>query len=566
MLSPRLAATACLNLLSTLNADMIFHGAQGAAVASECQKSRALKLLSVLKREEYDVPEEELGEYFVREGLDPATEHERHAAFLHSSGSSGIPKPLPYSNKRIISLMQHARDVTHFLTVPIFHGLGIGAFFHCFYMRNTCYVFNGNMPQTHATLTKALKAAQPYYVVTVPYALKLWAEKQEGIDALAEAKIVTAGGSRIIDEVGDLLVEQGVHLGSNFGTTEVGFLFSSTWRPKEDKAWNYLEARPHVAPFIYWKPYAEDLFECVVLDGFSGKAASNSMDPPNSYHTSDLWTPHPTLPNRWKFVGRIDDRVTLANGEKVLPLEIEGRIRKDPFIREAVVFGIDRPVPGLLLTRADVAQNLSGEEFLDRVWPTIQNANRHSEAFAQITREVVIPLPLGTEIPITDKMSVKRAQVYRDFAQVIDNVYTRLDDSLGGDLQLEIPELEQWIMTTFKTSLGVTLDDRETDFFFAGVDSLKAIQMRGLIARTLDLGGNAKNCGAMIVSDCGNTMQLARFLHRLRTGEGDSCTKTATEEMNALIEQFSVVPPHVPGGAPIPERNTVVCRPFLPSP
>lgn len=71
-----------------------------------------------------------------------------------------------------------------------------------------------------------------------------------------------------------------------------------------------------MVPFVLWKPYSEGLFECVVLDGFGGKAASNSKDPPNSYHTSDLWTPHPTLPNRWKYVARIDDRVTLINGEK----------------------------------------------------------------------------------------------------------------------------------------------------------------------------------------------------------------------------------------------------------
>lgn len=98
------------------------------------------------------------------------------------------------------------------------------------------------MPQTHETLTAALNAAQPYHVVTVPHALKLFAEKQDGNDALWATGIVTAGGSRIVDEVGDLLVEQGVHLGSNYGSTEVGHLLSSTWHPREDQAWNYLEA------------------------------------------------------------------------------------------------------------------------------------------------------------------------------------------------------------------------------------------------------------------------------------------------------------------------------------
>ncbi|KAL9625656.1 MAG: hypothetical protein Q9160_000370 [Pyrenula sp. 1 TL-2023] len=530
----------------------------GAATAHECHQSRSLKLRAILSRKEYDVPEAELGEHFVRECFDPAKEHERNVCFLHSSGSSGTPKPLTYSNKRILALMGHARDVTHFLTVPIFHGLGLGAFCHCFYKRNTCYIFNGNMPQTHATLTAALTAARPQYVVTVPYALKLLAEGPEGINALKAAEIVTAGGSRIIDEVGDLLVDQDVHLGSNYGSTEVGFLFSSTWRPREDKAWNYLEPRPHVAPYIHWKPYSEGLFECVVLDGFGGKAASNSMDPPNSYHTADLWTPHPELSNRWKFVGRIDDRVTLTNGEKVLPLEIEGRIRKDPLVREAVVFGIDRPVPGLLVSRSDAAKDLSDEDFIEEIWATIQYANRHSEAFSQITREVVVPLPLDAEIPVTDKMSVKRAQVYRDFAEHIKEVYANLDISLGGHLQLNIPELETWIMKTFETSLGVVLENTETDFFSAGVDSLKAIQLRSLITRTLDLGSNAKKLPSMAVSDCGNTARLAKYLYHFRSGEEDDKTESSIEEMQALLNKFPLVQEHVPGPYSQPDRYTVL--------
>lgn len=563
MLSPRLAATACLVLLRVLNADVLFYAPQGAATAFECQRSRSLKLHAILTREQYDIPEGKLGEPFVREGFDLTKEYERNVCFLHSSGSSGIPKPLTYSNKRILALMGHARDVTHFWTVPIFHGLGLGAFCHCFYKRNTCYVFNGNMPQTYRTLTAALKAARPQYVVTVPYALKLLAEGPEGINALKAAEIVNAGGSRIIDEVGDLLVGQGVHLGSNYGSTEVGFLFSSTWRPREDKAWNYLEPRPHVAPYIYWKPYSEGLFECVVLDGFGGKAASNSMDPPNSYHTADLWTPHPDLLHRWKFVGRIDDRVTLTNGEKVLPLDIEGRIRKDPLVREAVVFGIDRPVPGLLVSRSDAAKDLSDKDFIDQIWPTIQYANRYSEAFSQITREVIVPLPLGTEIPVTDKMSVKRAQVYRDFSGLIENVYAKLDVSLGGHLQLDIPELETWIMKTLETSLGVILENTETDFYSAGVDSLKSIQLRGLIARTLDLGSNAKKLGTMVVSDCGNTARLAKFLYQFRSGEGDDETGSSVKEMQALIDKFSLIQEHVPGTYSQQDRFTIVSRPYF---
>jgi long-subunit acyl-CoA synthetase (AMP-forming) len=153
--------------------------------------------------------------------------------------------------------------------------------------------------------------------------------------------------------------------------------------------------------------------ECVVLDGHRGKSISNSDEPPNSFHTSDLFIAHPTIPNAWKFIGRADDRVTLLNGEKVLPLPIEGRIVQDPLVKEAVVFGVDRPVPGLLLFRADteVAKNLSNEEYLNRVWTSIEDANKKAEAFSQIGRDMVVVLEHDKKFPETDKSTVKRGQV-----------------------------------------------------------------------------------------------------------------------------------------------------------
>ncbi len=69
---------------------------------------------------------------------------------------------------------------------------------------------------------------------------------------------------------------------------------------------------------------------------------SNSDDPPNSYHTSDLFVAHATIPNAWKFIGRLDDRITLTTGEKVLPLEIEGCIMQESIVSEAVMFGVER--------------------------------------------------------------------------------------------------------------------------------------------------------------------------------------------------------------------------------
>jgi hypothetical protein len=288
------------------------------------------------------------------------------------------------------------------------------------------------------------------------------------------------------------------------------------------------------------KPFDGEVCECVVLDGHKGKLKSNSNDPPNSWYTNDLFVPHSTIPNAWKFVGRADDRVTLTNGEKVLPLPIEGRIIQHPLVKEAVVFGIDRPVPGLLLFRAKTAAHLNDEELLDKVWPTIEDANSHAEAFSQISRDMIAVIPDDIDCPSTDKSSIKRAAVYKEFASIIDDVYTKLESSMQGTLKFDVVELEQWILKCFD-QLGVHIDRPDTDFFSAGVDSLKAIQMRGLIIKNLDLGGNGSKCAPMIVYDCGNATKLAKSLYTIRTGEileGETSDKSAV--MGSMIEKYSI--------------------------
>jgi Phosphopantetheine attachment site len=293
---------------------------------------------------------------------------------------------------------------------------------------------------------------------------------------------------------------------------------------------------PHLLPYLVMKPVDGDICECIILDGFRAKAMSNSNDPPNSYHTSDLFIAHPSIPNAWKFIGRSDDRVTLLNGEKVLPLPIEGRIIQDMHVKEAVVFGIDRSVPGLLLFRSQSAKGMTDEDYVEKVWPTIEKANSYSEGFSQISKEMVAVVADDVGYPSTDKGSVKRAQLYYEFRSVIDHTYDRLErgDNQSGQLALTESELEGWIISGFK-ELGIPIDDAKSDFFAAGVDSLKAIQMRGLIMKSLDLGKNAGKCSSLVVYDCGNTRRLAKFLFNLRVDR----TYEEEDELKLMAEMIT---------------------------
>lgn len=339
-----------------------------------------------------------------------------------------------------------------------------------------------------------------------------------------------------------------------------------SFREPGDNAWNYMRPQPLPKKYIRMIPRGADTFECMVLDGLPSKTTSNSDDPPGSYYTRDTFTPHPTIPDAWKYLGRLDDRVTLVNGEKVLPIPYEHAIRQHELVKEAVVFGVDRAVPGLMVVPSQKATSLSKDEILEALIPKIQSANAKAEEFGRISPEMVDILDVGTEYPRTDKDSVIRAAFYRQFAPQIDAVYERFEAPQlqpGGTVRkLGYEELVQYLLDLFRINLGKETLQPDTDFFEGGIDSRQAITARAQILREIDVGG--KSVGSNVIFEYPNVELLAKHLYALRTD-------TAIEEddeisvMQQLIEKYSNFGPR-DSGVLEPDGEVVVCSLHHPSP
>lgn len=328
-----------------------------------------------------------------------------------------------------------------------------------------------------------------------------------------------------------------------------------------DKAWNYLRMLPAVKPYILMKPVDDKTYELVALDGLPAKVATNSDDPPRSFYSKDLFMPHPSIPDVWKYLGRKDDRITLVNGEKVLPLPIEGRIRKEPLVREAVVFGTGREYPGLLLFRSADAKCLSDEEFLSRVWPVIEDANSRAESFSQIARDMVCCLPHDIEFPRTDKSTVIRAQVYKAFAGVIDRAYERaggaIDPRNHTPQSFTPDELRRFLRAAFE-NMGITLDDDGQDFFAAGLDSLQAMQVSRFIKNHVRLGDNSAKIDQNLIFEMQNIRELTDSLLKLQSGLHINGERRNEDKTFGLIAKYSTFHSHEPRGS-TEETGHVVC-------
>ena len=559
-LSPRLAPSACAGLLKKCSAIAVVPGKtqQIDQLVAETQKLSPINVIQTVSREDFDTIVSGSEENFARVNVDRESERNWTACILHSSGSTGTPVPFHITHRRLMINIPTSPDRREFNTFPMFHGYGSFIVVHNCMNKKSTYMYNPNLPMTADYIIKVAEEVRPEVLHMVPYTIELLAQSEKGVKTMKDCRRVVFSGSACSDDVGNSLVEKGVTIESMWGATEMGMLGSSSNRPPEDHAWDYIRVPKPINDHVLFKQIEEDIYECIYLKSLPSLVLSNSDDPPGSYWSRDMFKKHPTIPNAWKHIGRLDDRLTLINGEKVLPLRMEGRIRQDPLVREAVVFGTGRSIPGVLVFRNEESATLSDEDFIERIWPTIKAANTRAESFSQISKETVVPFGANIECPASDKESIKRAQVYAVFNADIDAMYEKLSYDGTGTLRLDIPQMEQWVLDTFRDQVGVLIPSVEDAFFAAGVNSLQAIQMRGLILKHIELGGHAKRLGQNVVFDMGTAARLAKYIRAIQLGEDIfDDDRDEVQQMTALIKKYSTFKKHEPG-ADRPDSKVVL--------
>lgn len=192
MLSPRLAADACVSLLDGVGCSTILHG-QTVHIQTTMQGIQSIKK-SIIG---HPVPSEAvISAVNVDSVLVTATAEqnaENIALIMHSSGSTGTPKPLLLSHRALMTIPLHGSGLSIFGPLPWFHMYGIGQTFQAFWMRKTFFAWHAMTPVTGQGLVRALEAAQPESVCTVPYILQLIAEADGGIEALRRCTAIHDG-------------------------------------------------------------------------------------------------------------------------------------------------------------------------------------------------------------------------------------------------------------------------------------------------------------------------------------------------------------------------------------
>ncbi|CAN8103575.1 unnamed protein product [Discula destructiva] len=484
VLSPRLSPPAIMHLLQTTGASSLIVSQRLSGPAKPALAALSARGLSTHIGASYadfhepGVTVGSKGSFEVPQELDSVV------ILLHSSGTTGMPKPIPITHRQLVfsascngfETDEDAQGL-NVSSLPMFHGFGlVSPGLSMSVGKTTVYPASDAIPNAKS-LIELIKKTKAKSLMTVPFLLDDMVNNEEAIKVLSGLDFVGTGGAMLGAGVGDRLTAGGVKLLNFYGTTETGHL-SEIFVPKDNYDWRYFRLRSDVKHTIAELSGVEGQrrfrLTVMIYGDNEGFEIADQLIRNEEYPETDFAA-----------VGRDDDIIVLATGEKADPLILVTLLSDAPAVKSAVVFGDNRFNLGVIVEPTQPVAVGDEQAFKESIWPIIMDANQKIDGSARITSlDAVIVVPAGVVIPRTDKGSIPRREVYALFEKEIDAVYETLSggaaDTATGPLNLETLELDLKGLVEKHTKLQgpVAVED---SLFDLGLDSLQGLQLRRVL-------------------------------------------------------------------------------------
>ncbi|KAI0003195.1 hypothetical protein F4779DRAFT_109702 [Xylariaceae sp. FL0662B] len=322
---------------------------------------------------------------------------------LHTSGTTSSPKPITWTNSYAAAYLRqlethppvgeadwslkdfHMRGVRMLVMMPPFHAAYIWlTLFVPLANRTTVVLPPANASPTAESIIEAVENTHVNTVCVPPHLVSQIATNEQYLNTMAEkVQCLIYGGGKVVEAHGDL-VSSRMRFFSLYGATEVGtvpdLMPSDSCR---NQLWNYMQPHPRAG----WEfrlhdgEVVENVYEAWIV-----KKRDSQVEPPvfsifndrTEYFTRDLFVPHTTIPNMWKWHGRIDDTICLRTAANVSPVRMENGISEVSSVRGVLMLGNGQPRPVLLVEREAPVGTLDSEhEFLESIWNAVNELNYH---------------------------------------------------------------------------------------------------------------------------------------------------------------------------------------------
>ncbi|KAG6328546.1 hypothetical protein ID866_10543, partial [Astraeus odoratus] len=492
--------------------------------------------------------------------------------YLHSSGSTGFPKPIPITHRTanhyclMQSVPEHrALDRNMQVAVghlPSFHVMGlymqvylpIAALQSATVYPPTAYHDHTKAPivaNSQNALENAL-LARSEAILTVPSFLEEWVLSPEVVKKLTSFSYVAYGGGPLAQKTGDALVEAGVKLSSVYGSTECGPFTTLVRTPEDAKHWDWVRPGPNT--HIRWVPLGDGTFECQVLTSEKHQVSVENLPDVRGYATSDIFVKHPTIEGLYKIVGRLDDVLVLSSGEKTVPGPMEAMIGTSRYVAGVCMFGRGRSQVGVLVEpkpefAVDVTDEKQVETFRNLIWPQVEEANRDAPNFSRIFKELILVTSHDKPMLRAGKGTVTKKATLKLYEPEIDALYQILEESSTAGIEVPLPtdwtpsQVEDWLTVHATAVNSQVVVKPDVDLFEQGFDSLSATFLKNRIIGSLKASADESirdvvhHINPNVVFSNPTIPALASHLVNLITGKMGTVDPKA--EIESMIEKYS---------------------------
>ena len=356
---------------------------------------------------------------------------------------------------------------------------------------------------TAENLVKAVQKTKVDIGLFVPSLVLELSQNPELLDTCAtQLELMLFCGGDLPQAIGDI-VAQKIPLWCQYGASEIG-LTPQLLDPRMVRSdWHCIKLHPCLG--IEFRHVTEDLYELYVKrDAAKVETQPTFTELPDlhrliEYGSRDLFSQHPFIPNVWKWRARADDIIVFLNGEKTNPTSMEQSVvATNAEVSGALVVGAQRFQAALLIEPVGKSGSLTTEEqaeLIERIWPSIEEANALTPAHARIEKGLVLLTSPEKPMIRAGKGTIQRQATLAAYSDEIDQLYARMDVHAGAPVEdsqmpsdLINPEkVNAVVADSLKAVLqGKRFQDHEK-LFVLGMDSLQSLQVLRRLKKALPL-------------------------------------------------------------------------------
>ncbi|KAI7285022.1 male sterility protein [Hortaea werneckii] len=424
-----------------------------------------------------------------------------HSFVIHSSGTTGLPKPIIHTHRSMMLIARMYRLFPEFyisnwyLAFPLFHIAGISIALSGLPNGLALTFPPLNWPPAPGSILSAWRELEaidmpadclhcaPAVIEDLYEYIKDTIAKD--FSPLTQLKVLQPGGASLAPSLLEKLVELGCNVKTTYGSTEIG----PPWRTMPHTRNNaHCYRVKNLFPenkFLEMQPIGNGMFEPVVYKGFPLAAELwPSESSPTPYRTNDLFVEVPPGSGLFTLQGRKDDLLVHSNGEKTNALPLQMALDGCPQIQKAAVFGTGKPCTAAIIQPSITAndQLSSNEDIL----AAVEACNQILPSHSRVHRSMVHILRDGLVLPVTPKGSVRRKDVESLYKKELEGLYRTLEDGGPGNALREDDKNlsnEDYVFQSVRKALQVDNIPPTASFYSFGLDSQKAVRLRSSLLK-----------------------------------------------------------------------------------